>query len=118
MVQSTQIARLDGLIPNYALRNQIANLLGQASCWRLRWTTSRWVHCLVKIQRSSCIANSVLQVEGELAEVKSQAKMIFRRLNRNSELQASIESGQYTLQYPLVRIGAQNCVGADIGIAT
>jgi hypothetical protein len=40
-----------------------------------------------------------LQVETELAEVKSQAKMIFRRLNRNSEPQASIESGQYTLQY-------------------
>ena len=38
------------------------------------------------------------QVETELAEVKSQAKMIFRRLNRNSEQQASIESGQYTLQ--------------------
>ena len=40
-----------------------------------------------------------MQVESELAEVKSQAKMIFRRLNRNSEPQASIESGQYTLQY-------------------
>ncbi|KAH0846194.1 Protein transport protein sec22 [Fonsecaea pedrosoi] len=39
------------------------------------------------------------QVETELAEVKSQAKMIFRRLNRNSEQQASIESGQYTLHY-------------------
>lgn len=39
------------------------------------------------------------QVETELAEVKSQAKMIFRRLNRNSEQQASIESGHYTLHY-------------------
>ncbi|KIX09414.1 uncharacterized protein Z518_00494 [Rhinocladiella mackenziei CBS 650.93] len=39
------------------------------------------------------------QVETELAEVKSQAKMIFRRLNRNSEQQASIESGQYSLHY-------------------
>ena len=38
------------------------------------------------------------QVESELAEVKSQSKMIFRRLNKNSEQQASIESGQYTLQ--------------------
>jgi len=38
------------------------------------------------------------QMENELAEVKSQAKMIFRRLNKNSEQQASIESGQYTLQ--------------------
>lgn len=43
--------------------------------------------------------NLHLQVETELAEVKSQAKMIFRRLNRNSAQQASIESGQYTLQY-------------------
>lgn len=41
---------------------------------------------------------TLAQVETELAEVKSQAKMIFRRLNRNSEQQASIESGQYTLQ--------------------
>ena len=39
-----------------------------------------------------------VQVEQELSEVKSQAKMIFRRLNRNSEQQASIESGQYALQ--------------------
>lgn len=38
------------------------------------------------------------QVETELSEVKSQAKMIFRRLNRNSEQQASIESGQYVFQ--------------------
>lgn len=39
-----------------------------------------------------------LQAETELAQVKSQAKMIFRRLNRNSAQQASIESGQYNLQ--------------------
>lgn len=39
------------------------------------------------------------QVENELSEVKGQAKMIFRRLNRNSEQQASIESGRYALHY-------------------
>ncbi|KAI9786963.1 MAG: SNAP receptor [Geoglossum umbratile] len=39
------------------------------------------------------------QSESELAEIKQQAKMIFRRLNRNSEPQATIESGQYTLHY-------------------
>ncbi|EYE96704.1 SNAP receptor SEC22 [Aspergillus ruber CBS 135680] len=39
------------------------------------------------------------QAETELAQVKSQAKMIFRRLNRNSAPQASIESGQYNLHY-------------------
>ena len=42
-----------------------------------------------------------VQAESELSEVKGQAKMIFRRLNRNSEQQASIESGPYTLQYVL-----------------
>lgn len=39
-----------------------------------------------------------MQAESELSEIKSQAKMIFRRLNRNSAPQASIESGQYNLQ--------------------
>lgn len=39
------------------------------------------------------------QTESELAEVKSQSKLIFRRLNRNSAQEASIESGQYTLHY-------------------
>ncbi|RHZ58721.1 SNAP receptor SEC22 [Aspergillus thermomutatus] len=39
------------------------------------------------------------QAEAELSELKSQAKMIFRRLSRNSAPQASIESGQYNLHY-------------------
>ncbi|PYH94247.1 SNARE complex subunit SEC22 [Aspergillus ellipticus CBS 707.79] len=39
------------------------------------------------------------QAEVELSEIKSQAKMIFRRLNRNSAPQASIESGQFNLHY-------------------
>jgi len=39
------------------------------------------------------------QAEAELAEIKSQAKMIFRRMNRKSEQQATIESGQYNLHY-------------------
>lgn len=34
-----------------------------------------------------------------LTEVKSQVKLILRRLNRNAEPQASIESGPYTLHY-------------------
>src|SRR6187551_4002595 len=37
--------------------------------------------------------------ESSLAEVKSQIKLILRRLNRNSEPQASIESGAYALHY-------------------
>jgi len=39
------------------------------------------------------------QTESSLAEIKSQIKMVLRRLNRNSEPQASIESGAYTLHY-------------------
>ncbi|GIJ89983.1 vesicle-trafficking protein S22a [Aspergillus pseudoviridinutans] len=39
------------------------------------------------------------QAEAELSEIKSQAKMIFRRLSRNSAPQASIESNQYNLHY-------------------
>ncbi|EEA26892.1 protein transport protein sec22 [Talaromyces marneffei ATCC 18224] len=39
------------------------------------------------------------QAENELAQVKSQSKMIFRRLSRNAAPEASIESGQYTLHY-------------------
>ncbi|KAH8165694.1 hypothetical protein CIB48_g2570 [Xylaria polymorpha] len=39
------------------------------------------------------------QSESSLAEVKSQIKLILRRLNRNSEQQASIESGNFTLHY-------------------
>lgn len=39
------------------------------------------------------------QTESSLSEVKSQIKLILRRLNRNAEPQASIESGNYTLQY-------------------
>ncbi|BCS17844.1 SNAP receptor SEC22 [Aspergillus puulaauensis] len=39
------------------------------------------------------------QAETELSEIKSQAKMIFRRMSPNSAPQASIESGQYNLHY-------------------
>jgi vesicle transport protein SEC22 len=40
-------------------------------------------------------------MESSLAEIKSQVKLILRRLNRNAEPQASIESGNYTLHYLL-----------------
>ncbi|KAI5865546.1 snare-like protein [Durotheca rogersii] len=39
------------------------------------------------------------QSDSPLAEVKSQTKIILRRLNRNAEPQASIESGNYTIHY-------------------
>lgn len=39
-----------------------------------------------------------VQTESSLSEIKSQVKMILRRLTRNSEPQASIESGNYNVQ--------------------
>ncbi|KAL0637622.1 SNAP receptor [Maublancomyces gigas] len=39
------------------------------------------------------------QDEAILAEVKKQAKLIFRRLNQNSEPRASIEAGSFTIHY-------------------
>ncbi|KAM5443278.1 SNAP receptor [Microsporum ferrugineum] len=39
------------------------------------------------------------QAESELSDVKSQTKQIVARLNRNSEQQASISSGRYSLHY-------------------
>ncbi|KAI1438791.1 snare-like protein [Xylaria sp. CBS 124048] len=42
------------------------------------------------------------QSEPSLTEVKSQIKLILRRLNRNAEPQASIESGNYTIHYIIV----------------
>ncbi|KAI9892377.1 MAG: SNAP receptor [Vezdaea aestivalis] len=39
------------------------------------------------------------QAEAELTEVKKQCKLLYRQLNRNSEPQASIESGQLSLHY-------------------
>ncbi|KAG0635777.1 Longin-like domain-containing protein [Tuber brumale] len=39
------------------------------------------------------------QAEAELAEVKQQCKLIFKRLNQHSEPRASIESGPFTLHY-------------------
>ncbi|KAJ2905848.1 hypothetical protein MKZ38_004096 [Zalerion maritima] len=39
------------------------------------------------------------QSDAALQEVKGQVKLVLRRLNRNSEPQASIESGNYTIHY-------------------
>ncbi|RDL35249.1 SNARE-like protein [Venustampulla echinocandica] len=39
------------------------------------------------------------QTESSLAEIKSQVKMIIRKLSRHAEPQASIESGAYTIHY-------------------
>ena len=46
-----------------------------------------------------CASVDDSQTETALTEVKAQVKLVLRRLNRNSEQQASIESGAYTLHY-------------------
>ncbi|KAL2266552.1 hypothetical protein VTJ83DRAFT_5904 [Remersonia thermophila] len=46
-----------------------------------------------------CASVDDSETEHALSEVKSQVKLILRRLSRNSEPQASIESGAYTLHY-------------------
>lgn len=46
-----------------------------------------------------CASVDDAETEQTLSEVKSQVKLILRRLNRNAEPQASIESGAYTLHY-------------------
>ena len=51
-----------------------------------------------ELSRNDRTDMQVKQAEAELAEYKQQAKLIFRRLNQNSEPRASIESGPYTLQ--------------------
>jgi hypothetical protein len=45
------------------------------------------------------LAASVDDSENELSEIKTQVKMLLRKLNQNSEPQASIESGSFTIQY-------------------
>lgn len=49
----------------------------------------------------------VIQTETTLQEHKQQAKLIFRRINAQSEPRCSIESDAYTLQYVL---GSLSCV--------
>ncbi|KAL2135570.1 hypothetical protein VTI74DRAFT_8049 [Chaetomium olivicolor] len=46
-----------------------------------------------------CASVDDSETERTLSEVKSQVKLILRRLSRTSEPQASIESGQYTIHY-------------------
>ncbi|KAL2191310.1 snare-like protein [Thermothelomyces heterothallicus CBS 203.75] len=46
-----------------------------------------------------CASVDDSETEQALSEVKSQVKLILRRLGRNSEPQATIESGAYALHY-------------------
>jgi len=88
MIRSTTIARVqDGIPPLPAM----ANL--QDCPWRPPSMTSRYT-------RQTFLSASVSypQSEAQLAEYKKQAKLIFRKLNQNSEERASIESGPFFLQ--------------------
>lgn len=50
------------------------------------------------------------QTESSLSEIKSQIKLILRRLNRNAEPQASIESGDHTIHYLIAQDIVYFCV--------
>lgn len=83
MIRSTQIARLsDGMSPCFVYYEHVAN-------YTYTLTPGLMLCASVDDEQSA----------SALAEVKSQVKLILRRLNRNSEQQASLESGSYTLQY-------------------
>ncbi|KAI9669819.1 MAG: SNAP receptor [Caeruleum heppii] len=86
MVRSTMIERLDGLmlaasVDDEVVSNSLASEAPSPFLTRKRSLKKR------------------LKSEAELAEIKTQVKMIFRRLNRNAEPQASIESGPFTIHY-------------------
>ncbi|RKU39724.1 SNAP receptor [Coniochaeta pulveracea] len=49
-----------------------------------------------------CASVDDQQTEAALSEVKSQVKQVIRRLNRQSEPQATIESGAYAIHYQIV----------------
>lgn len=51
-----------------------------------------------------------LQTETSLSEIKSQIKLILRRLNRNAEPQASIESGSHTIHYLIAQDIVYFCI--------
>ncbi|KAJ9131107.1 Protein transport protein sec22 [Pleurostoma richardsiae] len=50
------------------------------------------------------------QTESSLSEIKSQVKLVLRRLNRNSEPQASIESGNYSIHYLIANDIVYTCI--------
>lgn len=84
MIRSTQIARLDGTLSSLACvppNVQKGNITEPSP--------------------GLILAASVddEQSDAELLDTKSKVKQVVRRLNRNSEPQASIESGSYTLHY-------------------
>lgn len=105
MVKSTQIARIDGIFCIYELwSTQLTaapGLMLAASVDDEQVGTPdfpREYSFGVLFVRTIAKNLDALQSDAELTEPKQNAKMVIRRLNRNSEPQASIEAGQYTLQ--------------------
>lgn len=133
MVKSTQIARIDGIQPCQPLprvlfkpqRKFFSLILGiglmlAASVDEEQvcpaQTANRNPHFFSPTPKNLELIG-YFQADAELSEPKQNAKMVIRRLDRNSEPQASIEAGQYTLQcvscsvlpfrreYPLIQDG-------------
>jgi Regulated-SNARE-like domain len=79
MIKSTQIARLDG-----------QRVTSPAEEERFMLTLIPGLNLCASVDDS--------EDEATLSEVKSQVKQVLRKLTRNSEPQASIESGQYNIK--------------------
>lgn len=106
MVKSTQIARIDGTAYPSPVSSSSPNgkfrLLILGIGLMLAASVDEEQVCLAPISSFPTPKNveliGHLQADAELSEPKQNAKMVIRRLDRNSEPQASIEAGQYTLQ--------------------
>jgi len=95
MIKSTQIARLDGLSPSCPpfLRQHLLTIPGLILVASIDdEQVMRPQTCFMRMRLRQ------IQSESELADIKSKVKQLLRRVNRNSEPQASIESDQYFIQ--------------------
>ena len=98
MVKSTLIARIDGeAFPNFPCSCTSQLTGAQGSCSLPRWTTN--LYDFSKVPGQEYIPAYKIKSEAELSDPKSKAKMIIKKLNKNSEPQASIECTKHTIQY-------------------
>lgn len=86
MIRSTQIVRLDG--------TTVRSLTPNKSVLARELTSP-----LLSLGLNLCASVDGEETDAALSEVKGQVRQILRRLTRNSEPQASIESGAYTVHY-------------------
>jgi vesicle transport protein SEC22 len=57
------------------------------------------------------------EVDDDFIEVKGKIKLVLRRLDRNSEPKASIESGKYTYQYDFRSLCTRGSAYADVSLS-